>query len=114
MADLNFPATIDRRAHIAHREIVAAFAGAMRALVRLLSRVRARDQDWSSLSPHLIADIGETPASAQAEALRAVFYPPLGSIGLGEPVETGRWPPVSRPTSPLGGAPDPATLAKLL
>ncbi len=97
------PAKLSRPWLIARRGIAAApVAAAVRALARLLRGQRAGRQDWSRLSPDLIADIGETPASAEAEALRDVFCSPLGSIGLGDRVKTGGRPRFSRPTSPLG------------
>ena len=103
MTILNFPAKLNRPSLIARRGIAAApVAAAARALARLLRGRRANGQDWSTLSSHLIADIGETPASAEAEALRGVFCSPLGSIGFRDRVEPGGRPRVSRPTSPLG------------
>jgi hypothetical protein len=47
----------------------------------------------------LLADIGETPASAEHEALRNPFDPPLGQIGGGRIDGRSRF---ARRTSPLG------------
>ena len=103
MTVLNLPAKLNRPSLIARRCIVAApVAAAVRALARLFRGRRAAGEDWSALSPHLLADIGETPASAEAEALRDVFCSPLGSIGFRDRVKTGGRPRFSHPTSPLG------------
>ncbi len=103
MTVLNLAAKLNRPSLIARCGIAAApLVAAVRSLARRLRGSRANGQDWSTLSPHLIADIGETPASAEAEALRDVFCSPLGGIGSRDRVETGGRPGFSRPTSPLG------------
>jgi uncharacterized protein YjiS (DUF1127 family) len=102
MTILNFPAKLNRPSLVARCGIATApVAATVRALARLFRGRRAYGQDWSTLSPHLLADIGETPASAEAEALRDVFCSPLGSIGFRDRVETGGGPWFSRRTSPL-------------
>jgi len=101
MTILNLPEKLNRPSPVAHRGIAAAaVAAAARGLARLFRGPQADGRGWSSLGPHLLADIGETPASAEAEALRDLFYPPLGSLGFRERVETGG--AFSRPASPLG------------
>jgi uncharacterized protein YjiS (DUF1127 family) len=103
MTILDLPAKLNRPSLIARRGIATApVAATVRALARLFRGWRADGQDWSTLSTHLLADIGETPASAEAEALRDVFCSPLGSIGFRDRVEPGGRPRFSRPTSPLG------------
>ena len=76
------------------REVLAPLA---RTLARLF---RIEGPSWSSLNARRLADIGETPASAEFEALRDVAFAPLGTLGLGGLVGAagGR----SRPLSPLG------------
>ena len=65
------------------------------ALLRLRRRLfRRPGPRWHELSLHLLADIGETPASAEREALRNPFDAPLGQID--------RRPLFARRTSPLG------------
>ena len=60
-------------------------AAAFRAGVRLryLFRRRAR-KSWDTLNPHLLADIGETPTSAQDASLGDVINTPLGTVGLAD------------------------------
>jgi hypothetical protein len=70
------------------------------ALLRLPRRLfRRPDPRWHELSLHMLADIGETPASADQEALRNPFDPPLGQIGCGKIDGRSLF---ARRTSPLG------------
>ena len=103
MTALNLPAILNRPSLFGHRGIATVTVpAAVAALARLFRGARANGEGWSSLSPHLVEDIGETPASAEAEAVRDMFCAPLGSIGFGHRVETGCRPPFPRPRSPLG------------
>ena len=103
MTTLNFPAKLNRPSLFARCGTAwLPIGAAARELARLLRGQHANGRDWRALSSHLIADIGETPASAEAEALRDVFWSPIGSIGFRDRVETGGRPRLSHPTSPLG------------
>jgi hypothetical protein len=51
--------------------------------LRYLFRRRARKR-WDTLNPHLLADIGETPTSAQDASLGDVINTPLGAVGLAD------------------------------
>jgi len=49
--------------------------------IRIASRIfRRPDPVWFGLNDHLLADIGETRAEAEAEAARCVWRTPLGTI----------------------------------
>jgi uncharacterized protein YjiS (DUF1127 family) len=55
---------------------------ALLALVRRLFLNRANGPHWSELNAHLLADIGETRASAEAAVAHRIFGAPLGTLGF--------------------------------
>src|SRR5271165_4500457 len=100
MTSINLFARRNRSALIALRPVareVLAF------LARTVARLfRTKGPRWSSLNARQLADIGETPASAEFEALRGASFAPLGTLGLGSRVGPRGGPLGPRPTSPLG------------
>ena len=61
-----------------------AFATIVESILRLASRAfRRPDPVWFCLNDHLLADIGETRAEAEAEAARCVWRTPLGTMADG-------------------------------
>ena len=76
--------------------LAVAAAPPLRVPRRLFKRP---DPCWHELNQHLLADIGETPVSAERAALRNPFGEPLGEIGDGK---IDRRSPFARRTSPLG------------
>jgi hypothetical protein len=57
-----------------------AIATVVESILLIASRTfRRPDPVWFGLDDHLLADIGETRADAEAEAVRCVWRTPLGS-----------------------------------
>lgn len=103
MTVLNPAKTLHQSTPVARRRIPAgAIAAAAGALARLFRGPRPHAQTWSGLSPHLLADIDETSACAEAKAQRDAFFAPPGSIGVRPGHGAGGARSLSRPTSPLG------------
>jgi len=73
------------RLHLARLDTRGLAATALRAVVRLrrLLRGQAR-KSWHTLNRHLLADIGETPTSAQDASLGDVINNPLGAAGFAD------------------------------
>jgi hypothetical protein len=58
-----------------------AIAAVVESILRIASRTFSRpDPVWFGLNDHLLADIGETRAEAEAEAARCVWRTPLGTM----------------------------------
>ena len=58
-----------------------AIAAVVESILRIASRTfRRPDPVWFDLNDHLLADIGETRAEAEAEAARCVWRTPLGTM----------------------------------
>ena len=67
------------------RHCAPAWARAIAAFVESILRIASRtfrrpDPVWFDLNDHLLADIGETRAEAEAEAARCVWRTPLGTM----------------------------------
>ena len=61
-----------------------ATATVVERILRIARRAfRRPDPVWFGLNHHLLADIGETPAEAEAEAARCVWRTPLGAMADG-------------------------------
>ena len=61
-----------------------AISTAVESILRIAGgALRRPDQAWFSLNDHLLADIGETRADAEAEAARCVWRTPLGTMADG-------------------------------
>jgi hypothetical protein len=61
-----------------------AMATVVENILRIASRTcRRPDPVWFDLNDHLLADIGETRAKAEAEAARCVWRTPLGTMADG-------------------------------
>src|SRR5271168_1992660 len=61
-----------------------AITAGVESILRIASRAfRRPDPLWFGLNDHLLADIGETRAEAEAEAERCVWPTPLGSMADG-------------------------------
>jgi len=73
-----------------------AIAAVVESILRIASRTfRRPDPVWFGLNDHLLADIGETRAEAEAEAARCVWPTPLGAMadgGISQDVAKPRLP----------------------
>lgn len=59
-----------------------AYRAALLTLAHRLFINWANGPHWSKLNAHLLADIGETRASAEAAAAHRIFGAPLGTLGF--------------------------------
>ena len=84
VSSIQIPAKLERLSFAMRRVFAAALLQATAgARSRLLRALRGEDlPNWTSLNSHLLADIGESTATAAQEALRDPFSVPLGSIGF--------------------------------
>jgi hypothetical protein len=102
VSSIQIPAKLERLSFAVRRAFAAAvLRAAAGERARLLRILRGENlPNWTSLNAHLLADIGESTATAAREALRDPLCAPLGSIGVR--AEDQSWPLLARAASRLG------------
>ena len=91
----------DTRSRRNSRALAAALRTAAGALALVSRALRGEaPPHWTSLNAHLLADIGESTATATQEALHRPLDVPLGFIGIRSVVNDQRL--LACRTSPLG------------